>query len=103
MADVVGHDDVEFGGVERLAGPEQFACEDRVLKIRPAAGRSMQNQDGVANHTLLVALRLTQRAVMNLQLRQRLAGIEPKILDDEIPRLRVGGAKAAWQYEKQKR
>ena len=44
----------------------------------------MHDEHGISDHALFVALRFAQRAIVDPQFRQRLAGAEMEIVNDEI-------------------
>ena len=90
----VGQDDEHAGGVERLARPEKLAGKHRIDEARAGAPRPMEDEDGVPNGSVRAALGPSQKAVVDAQFRQALAGGKLEI-PDHIVRLRrlgvVGG------------
>ncbi len=84
VADVVGKNDVEPGDVEGLAGPEEHVGKDRVKKRMRVPPSSVQQQDRVIGMAGCIAMRLTQREVVEFQLRDRFTATEVEILDDVV-------------------
>jgi len=58
--------------IKRLPGAKELAGKLRTDELRAAAGRAVQNENRVAHDPFGIAPRLSQRAVMYAQLRQRL-------------------------------
>ena len=82
VADVVGQDYEVFRNVLPLAGAEQHIGENGIQqRVRIAAG-AMQQEDGVIDVAGSVALRRAEGEVVELELRQRLAGAEAEIGKD---------------------
>ena len=90
VTDAVGKDQEEPLGIEQAARPKQLAGETRAHILCPAAAGAVEDEDGVADDALGVALRLAERAVMESQLGERLAGGEAEVLNDKIALRRRG-------------
>src|ERR1019366_9864173 len=84
VADAVRKDDEVARGVEKLAGAEELSAERLGQKAGTGAARAVQDQDGVADDAGRVAPRRADRAVVQRELGQRLAGGEPKAVHHEI-------------------
>ena len=94
VADVVGQDDEELRGVERLARPEQLAGElARPTNCAAGAAGAVHDQHRVAHHALRVLRTACRGAVVHPQLGQRLAGREPEVSEDVVAFSRRGGSR----------
>src|SRR5271154_1968724 len=67
MANAVGQDDVVLRGVEQLAGLEEDVGELGAEELRSGAAGTVQDKHCVRHTTTGVALRLTERAVMEAE------------------------------------
>src|SRR5688500_7478225 len=85
MPDVVGQDDEVPGRVERLPRTKQLAGEVASRELAARAAGAVHDEHRVPDDSLGVLPGRAERAVVDPQLRQRLAGREPKVLDDEVP------------------
>jgi len=90
VADAIGEDDEILACIEQLSGAKELAGELGADELRPAARGAVQNQNRIARDSLRVAPRLTERAVMDAQFRQRRAGGEFEILEHDIVLGRCG-------------
>ena len=84
MADVVGQNQVELPGIERLATPEQLAGEVRAHELRAGSPGAVHDQHGVAHPPAGVLLRFPERPVVQAQLGEHLAGHEPEVSQNEV-------------------
>jgi hypothetical protein len=84
MPDAVREDDVVLRCVEELARPEQLAAERPTREAAARPRRAVQYDDRVPNDARCVALWLSERDVVNPQLRQRLAALELEVANDII-------------------
>src|SRR5262249_25539912 len=73
VADGVGQHDVVPGRIERLPGREQLARELSAHQAPAVAARAVHDEHGVAYHALRVAARRAEGAVVEPELRERLA------------------------------
>jgi len=85
VADTIRKHDEELRGIQRLPGAKELSGELWADELRAAAGRAVQNENRVAHHPFGIAPRLPERAVMDTQLRQRLARGEFEVSEDEVP------------------
>ena len=70
MSDVIRKNNVKLRDVERLARTEENARENRIeQRIRAPAG-AMEKQNRIVGVAVRIAVRATQRKVVQLQLRQ---------------------------------
>src|SRR6185503_9824750 len=76
VADPIGEDDEELGGVEGLAGSVELVRELRGKELAAAAPGSVQDQHGVGGAAAGVATQLAEREVVDAKLGQRLARAE---------------------------
>src|SRR5579859_6486298 len=84
MADAIRQNQEMRGGIERLAGTEQFAREFRPDEIAAAAGGAVHYEDRIGDDIVGVALWLPEGAVMDAEFRKGLAGLKMKIANGEI-------------------
>src|SRR5687767_13119884 len=98
-ADAVGQDDEVGCRIEKLSWPEQLSRERGRKKSSATPCGSMEDQDGIADHTCRILSRLPKRRVVDAELRQHGAVREFKVAEDEIilvsrcrpARARLGG------------
>ena len=90
VADAVGENQVIASGVEELAFAEQFVRQIRADEIAAVTGCAVQNQDGIANDSFLIAARCSECAVMDSQFGQDFAGSKMKIADEVVGLCRCG-------------
>lgn len=84
VAQVVRHDDVVAGHIQRLARPEQFAGELGRQELGARAAGAVEQEHGVLDSAVGAATRRAEGAVVNAQLRQRLHG-DHDVPGDEVP------------------
>jgi len=84
VSEVVRQNDEVLLRVEQLALAEQPAGIALREKGAAGAARSVQDQDGVADHAVGILPRCTQRAVVDPDLGQRLAALEREVPGHEI-------------------
>ena len=84
VTDAVRQDDEVARGVEQLPGSEQLAAERAREEAFARPARAVENQHRVAHDARCVASGRADRPVVQVELRQRLAGAEAEIADDEI-------------------
>src|ERR1700722_12241755 len=84
VADTIRKNDEELRGIKWLPGAKELAGELRADELRAAAGRAVQNKNRIAHDPLGIAPRFAERAVMHVQLRQRLTGGESEVFEDEL-------------------
>src|SRR5262249_42036712 len=89
VADAVRQDDVVARCIQELARAEQNAAKSVGEKLRARAAGAVKHQHRVADDAALVALRLSQGCIVQLQLRKRLPALETKISNDEIALFRL--------------
>src|SRR5919106_1169110 len=70
--------------IEGLAGAEQHARERIGEELAARPSRAVEDQDRVSDAARAVAPRLTQRAVVQPQLRKSLAALEAELARDEV-------------------
>ena len=73
--------EVNVDGIEPLAGSKQHVRELSCEKLPARAAGAVQNEYSVADSPIWVPLRCAQRAVMQLELRQRLAGVKVEVMN----------------------
>src|SRR5882724_391522 len=98
MAYVVRKDDEVLRRVKDLAGAEDYAAEIGSQKLPAGATGAVQNEHRIANFAAGIFLRRAQRVVMQLHLRQLLAGFKLKVLYNKCPGLRRGIVRAASRH-----
>ena len=91
VPDPVGDHHVIARGVERLARAEQNAGERRAEELRRRAARPVQDEHRVRGFPAAVVEAAAVRDVVNLQLRERLAGREPEVSENGLIRDGLGG------------
>src|ERR1700719_3687711 len=80
----IRHDDEVFRRIERLPGRKQIVGEARAQPIRAGASVALQEQYAIDDLARCIAPCRSKRAVVELQLGQRLAGPEHIVRDDEV-------------------
>src|SRR5262249_40019354 len=89
VAEVVGQDDEVTRRVERPAGAEQLGGEQVARpaladQTAPLAAGAVQDEDGVADHSLLVPLGRAHGPVMDTHFRQLFAGRESEVPECDV-------------------
>ena len=84
VADAVGKDDEVFGGVEKLAGIEEFVGVEGREELMAGAAGTVEDEDGVVHMALRVAMRAAERGVVEAELGKFFAGAEGEIFGDEV-------------------
>ena len=82
LADVVGEDEEVPGDVERLAGTEEDVGEDGVQQRVALATGAVQQKDGVIHVAGGIAMRSTEREVVESELGKRFASAEAEVMRD---------------------
>ena len=92
-ADPVRQDNEVFGGIERLARAEQFVAERRPQPVGADAARAVEQEHPVDDAAGSIAFLGAKRAVVKLELGQRLTIGEAEIFEHEIAlaQIRPGG------------
>lgn len=84
VSDVIGQDDEKFRGIEGLADPEKFAGELRPNELCAAAGGPMHDEDDVLSYPFRIFHGLTERPVVEPQLRHGFTGGKLEVVRDKI-------------------
>ena len=84
VADAVGEHDEVLRGIERLTRREELARKFRSHETRTAPSGAVQDEDRVMHHAVGVRARCTEGAIVDAQLRERLAGGESEVLEEEV-------------------
>src|SRR5215471_11210515 len=90
VADAVGKNDVVACNVKKLSGSVQCARKIRDEELMAGAAGAVQNQNRICDAALRVARGLSQRRVMQPQLRQRFARAKLEVLRDIVALRRRG-------------
>src|SRR5262245_41117215 len=84
MADIVWEDDPVAADVERLAGAVEFVGELRPQEVLAAAARPVEHHHRIIDLARSVAVRLTQRGVVDVELGKRFARAEFEGGEDDV-------------------
>src|SRR5690349_15933016 len=84
VSDIVRQDDVVLRDIQKLTRLEQNVTELRHQELFSAAARSMHDEDRVCDMAFAIALGLTKRRVMHVQLWKALAIGEVEVRYSEI-------------------
>src|SRR5271157_3756614 len=84
VADAVGKNNEVARRIEKLAWTKKYGGELRREKLLPSAAGSVKNEHRVGRAPSFILHRPAQSRVMQAQFRQRFAGMELKIVNDEV-------------------
>jgi hypothetical protein len=90
VPDAVGEDEEVPARVQCLPLAKQFVSELGSEEARPAAGRPVEDEDRVANDTVLVFTGRPNGAVIQAEFGEQFSGSEPEVTYDEVARGGLG-------------
>src|SRR5579884_1522416 len=91
VSDIVWKHDEVFAGIQQLARPEELSSKVRSNELLARSAGAVQNHHRIGHVTGAIFLWRSEAGVVDLDLGQRLAGLELVVLDGEVALVRRRG------------